>query len=47
MSCGWEASHVGADLGQDDLSGPPVHAWDRHQQLQQWRERGDLPGDLA
>ena len=44
MGSGWEPAHVRADLGHDDLSGPPAHSRDRQQQPQQWRERGGHAG---
>ena len=46
MRGSWEPTHVRADLGQDHLSGALAHPWDRHQQLQQGRERGGHAGHL-
>jgi hypothetical protein len=39
---GRELGHVGADLGDQDLSGPLSDARDRYQQVPGSRERGDL-----
>jgi hypothetical protein len=47
MPGGGEASHVDPDLGEDDLSGAPVHTRDRAKQGQQRGERGDHLGDLT
>ena len=47
MRCGGEAAHVGADLGDQDLSGAPTHPGDGVQVGDGRLERTDPLGDLA
>ena len=47
MPGGRKAAHVGADLGDDDLSGQVTDAWDAPQQLDCLAKRAEIAVHLG